>query len=100
MKFAALAVLGTVVVSAIAVGCWFGYWALAEQSQTNQYKVNTDSQQYQASVIDQERDRIQGYDASTDPAQKAQIASTFCASFPSLTLAPADLVMASARICK
>ena len=100
MKIVLLSLLGVAVSIAAAIGIYWGSWALAEQNQTNQYKVNTNSQQYQAALVDQERDRIQGYDTAAEGAQKAQITSTFCAAYLSLTLPPTDLVLANARICK
>lgn len=95
-----LIVLGSLLaVAVLAAGGWFGYWFLAGQSQTNQYIVNTQSQQYQASLIDQERNRAQGFDAAAPGPQQTQIASTFCAVLPSVTIVPADLTQASARMC-
>jgi len=74
------------------VGCWFGYWALAKKSTSNQYDVNTHNQQYQAGLVSQERDRVQAYDTAVDPAQKQQIKLTFCQVYPNLSPPPADLV--------
>lgn len=83
----------------IAVGIWFGYWWIAKASQSQRYDVNTHSQQYQAGLVAQERDLITGYDAATDPAQKAQIRSQFCAIYLQLDPATPDLVLAHDRIC-
>jgi hypothetical protein len=99
MKTAGITVVSIVVAAALIVGAWFGYWALAGRAQTNRYEVNTNSQQYQGGLVSQERDRIAGYDAAIDPAQKAQIKTTFCQVFPDLKPAPDDLVQGSARIC-
>lgn len=92
-------IIGTLIAIGVIVGAWFAYWPLAQANQTNQYKVNTSGQQYQSGLVSQERDRIAGYNLATDPAQKAQIKSTFCQIFPDLNPAPADLVQANARIC-
>lgn len=83
----------------IAVGIWFGYWWIAKASQSQRYDVNTHSQQYQAGLVAQERDLITGYDAATDPAQKAQIRSQFCATYLQLNPPTPDLVLAHDRIC-
>ena len=92
-------IFALVLVVALAVGLWFGGWALAGANQSAQYKVNTNSQQYQASLVSQQRDRVQAYDTAVEPGQKAQIKMTFCAIAPSLNPAPTDLVVATARIC-
>lgn len=94
---ATLAAAAAVVV--IVVGAWFGYWWLARASQSNRYDVNTHSQQYQAGLVSQERDRVQAYDVATDDGQKAQIRSTFCAVYTQLDPPTPDLVEAHARIC-
>lgn len=99
MKKALLVVAAAVVLVAVCIFGWKGYWALAERGQTNRYNVNTHSQQYQAGLVAQERDRIQGYDTASDEAQKKQIAMTFCQVYPDLNPAPDDLVAAHARIC-
>lgn len=100
MKSIGIAILVVLAVIVLAVGGWFGYWALAKANTNQQYQVNTNSQQYQQSLVDQERNRVQGYDQTTDPAQKQQIATTFCQVYPDLNPAPTDLVQASARICQ
>jgi nitrogen fixation-related uncharacterized protein len=92
-------VLAAIAVVAILVGGWFGFWALARANQQQQYQVNTDGQQYQASLISQERDRVAGYDAAADGPQKEQIKSTFCAIYLTLKPAPEDLAAAYSRIC-
>jgi hypothetical protein len=92
-------VLGIIVAAAVLAGLWFEGWALAGQAQSNRYGVNTNSQQYQAGLVAQERDRIAGYDVAVDVAQKAQIKVTFCQVYSDLKPAPDDLISASARIC-
>lgn len=86
-------------VVAIAVGGWFGYWALAKAGQSERYNVNTHSQQYQAGLVSQERDRVLAYDTATDEAQKAQIRATFCAAYTQLDPPTPDLADAHIRIC-
>lgn len=95
MKIALIVLVG---IGAV-VGLWFGGWALAKANTDQQYQVNTNSQGYQQSLVDQERDRVQGYDAAAAGPQQKQIAATFCATYADLTHAPIDLVQASARIC-
>lgn len=96
--FFALIAAGLTVVL-LSIGGWYGYWALAKSGQNNQYNVNTHTQQYQAGLVAQERDRVTGYDAAVDPAQKAQIKTTFCQVYTDLTQPPADIQSAYARIC-
>lgn len=100
MKTVALTLVGVIVVVALAVGGWFLYWGIARANQDQQYQVNTNSQQYQQSLIQQEQDRVQGYDAASDTAQKQQIASTFCAVYQDITHPTPDLMQAQARICQ
>lgn len=95
-----LVVLAAIVVAGIIVGCWFGYWAISKKSVQNRYDINTHTQQYQSSLVAQERDEVAGYDAAVDPAQKAQIKSTFCTMYTNLDPAPADLASAHFRICE
>ena len=85
--------------AAVLVACWFGYWALSRKATDNRYDINTHSQQYQASLVSQERDRVQAYDAAVDPAQKANVKATFCQVYLTLTQPPADLASAHDRIC-
>lgn len=99
MKTALTVVLASIAVVALLVGCWFGYWALTKQAVSNQYDVNTNTQQYQAGLISQERDRVTAYDAATDESQKANIRSQFCTVYADLTKPPADLAAAHTRIC-
>jgi hypothetical protein len=95
----ALAFGAAVAAVAVSVGGWYGYWALAGHSQTRQYQVNTNSQQYQCGLVSQERDRVQGFDTATNDAQKNQIAMTFCSVYADLTIVPNDLADAYGRIC-
>jgi hypothetical protein len=88
-----------VVTIAVLVCGWFLYWAIAGMAKDNRYKVNVQSQQYQAGIISQLRDTITGYDVARDPAQKKQLQTTFCALYQNLTLIPADLHDAALRIC-
>lgn len=92
---AALAVLAVITFGGWRLGWWF---KAADVDMQNQ--VNHSSQANQDSIISRERDRIQGYDATSNPAQKKQIQSTFCAEYSSITNPPKDLSDAAARICK
>ena len=83
----------------ILVGGWYGYWALARSAQSNQYNVNTHSQQYQAGVVAQERDYYTAWRTATDAGQKAAIADTFCAEYSELNPPTPDLVDAHASMC-
>jgi nitrogen fixation-related uncharacterized protein len=99
MKQILTVILVCVTVVAILVGGWFGYWALAKKSTSNQYDVNTHNQQFQSGLVAQERNYVQGYDAAPDGPQKQQIKATFCQIYPDLSPAPSDLIVAHARIC-
>ncbi len=83
----------------LLVGIWFGIWFLKGQAQSNQYEVNTHSQQYQAGIVAQERDYANAWRIATDPGQKASIADTFCAEYTQLNPATPDLVDAHASMC-
>lgn len=94
-----LIIAAILVVALCATGGWFGYWWMAKASQNNRYDVNTHSQQYQAGLIAQLRDKAAGWDAAVDTAQKTQIAESFCALYVDLTQPPSDLQSAHIRIC-
>lgn len=99
MNTALRAIGATILGVAILAALWFAYWFLALRAQENRYEVNTHSQQYQSALIAQERDRVAAYDVATDDAQRAQLASTFCAVYAELTEPPADLIAANGRLC-
>lgn len=113
IKDAFVGVLVLLVVIGLSIGGWYGYWHLAKTSQTNRYKVNTQSQQYQGGLVSQERDRVQAYDQlnnavavssdasvkNADVSQIEQIKETFCQVYLDLSVAPVDLMQAHARIC-
>lgn len=88
-----------VIVIAILVGLWFGGWALYKANVEKKYEVNTGTQQYQAGLISQQRDRVAAYDATDNEAQKRNIATAFCAVHSELTKVPDDLQVAYGRIC-
>jgi len=99
MKQALTYVAVAITVAALAVGGWFGYWAIAKAGQSARYDVNVNNQQYQAGLIARQRDRVTDYDRSQDDAQRQAIADQFCAEYPTLNPPPADLISANARIC-
>lgn len=88
-----------VVVALIAIGGWKLHWWMAKATVQNQYVVNTQTQQYQAGLISQERDNVLAWNKAVDPGQKQAISDQFCAIFQSLSPAPADLVSARSNIC-
>lgn len=87
------------IVAGLGTGAWFGYWWLAPKAANNQYNVNTHTQQFQTGLVQQLRDKVQGYQLATDPAQKANFAQTFCAMYVDLTQPPQDLIQAHFTIC-
>lgn len=92
-------VAAVVLVIALAIGAWFGYWALTRENTEQRYKVNTGTQQYQSGLIAQQRDRALAYDQTANPDQQAAIAAQFCQIALTLSQPPADLTQAAARIC-
>lgn len=104
---AAAAVIG------LCFGGYFAYWAIAGDSQDRRNHVNTHSQQYQAGLISQERDRADAYDTLTstiaaekdavakqaDRVQQIHIKQEFCQVYPDITDVPNDLSQAHSRIC-
>jgi hypothetical protein len=94
-----LAAVAVLLFVALCIAAWFGYWALKETNVDKQYKVNTNTQQYQAGLISQERDAVMGWNTAVDPGQKDLIKTTFCTQYLNLTQPPADLVFAQSKIC-
>ncbi len=90
--------VAALIVVALAVGGWSLYWWTQQHDIENRYKVNTNSQQYQAGLISQERDRAQAYQVATDPGQRAQIKATFCQIYPDITPIPADIQLSASAI--
>lgn len=85
--------------AALAIaGAYLIYWAVAEDSTDRRYEVNTGTQQYQAALISQQRDRVQAWHIATDPGQKTQLATTFCQVQTELANPPADLTNAAADL--
>lgn len=113
VRYVHLYFIAAFAVAAICVGGWFAYWKLAGSAQSDRYKVNTHSQQYQSGLVSQERDRVQAYDQlgtaiaavkdpatkTADRAQQDQIRETFCQVYADLQNTPTDLTQAHARIC-
>lgn len=99
LRTATIAVVACVAFVAVTVLAWHGIWHLRRANTGQQYRVNTGTQQYQAGLISQERDRAQAYDLATDPGQRTQIALTFCQVYPELTRPTADLSSAAANLC-
>lgn len=93
-------IIGTALVAIVVVAAlWLGGWGIYRANLEQERDANHTSQQWQDATVAAERARIQGYDAATNDAQKAQIKATFCATYTELTNPPADLVSANARIC-
>ena len=99
MRTATWVLAAAVTLAGLVFGGWLAYWAIAGHGQTRRYEVNTHSQQYQAGLVSQERDRVTAYDVAVDPAQKRQIKVTFCQVYPDLAPPPDDLIIAHDRIC-
>jgi hypothetical protein len=91
--------LALAVIAGLSVGGWYLHWHLAKSSVDRTYQINTHSQQYQQSLIQQERDYAHDYDAVTNDGQKEQLKSTFCSTYADLTQPPNDLIVAYSRIC-
>lgn len=59
-----------VVAIALLIGGWFLVWYLRGQAASNQYQVNTHSQQYQATVIAQERSLVTAIETASTAGQR------------------------------
>lgn len=90
-----LAVVGAAVIAGLYLG---GFW-VAKDATNRQYQVNVNTQQYQAGLIAQERDRVQGIETSNDEGQKKNLALTFCTVYHDLTVQPEDLALAFSTYC-
>lgn len=99
LKGTTLLVVGGLLVVLLCIGGYAGYWWLAKNSTARRYEINTGTQQYQSSLISQERDRATAYDRALDPGQKIAIADQFCAVYPEMTNPTPDLVTRRAVIC-
>lgn len=99
LKNSGYGLLALILIPVLLIGAYFGYWALARNSTTQRYKVNTNNQQYQSSLIAQQRDRVLGITQATDPGQKSLIIAQFCQIEPTLTQEPADLASFAAKSC-
>lgn len=91
MKGFLLGIVGVLAFGILCVGGYQGYWWLAKSNTSHQYDVNTGTQQYQAGLIQQERDLANGFQASQDPAQKAFISRQFCTIIKNINPVPNDL---------
>lgn len=103
---AALAVL-------LGVGIWVGYWKLSGSAADHRNHINQHSQNEQAAIIAQERDRVSSLGqldtaiaAEHDPAvktkdtdQRTQIAGTFCTVYADITDVPQDLSAVHPTYC-
>lgn len=99
MKAVFATIAGLVVLVGLAVGGYSLYWHVAKQNVRNQYDVNTNTQQYQAGLISQERNLALDWGKAVDPGQKQAIADQFCGIYPNLNPTPSDLATANTRIC-
>lgn len=94
-----LLIVGIVLITVVGVGGYLGYWWLAKDTTQRRYDTNTQTQQYQAGLISQERNLSLDWNRAIDPGQRQAIADQFCQVYPTLNPAPADLVTVHASIC-
>ena len=101
------------IAAVIAMILWKGFWWVDKHGTDNQYQIDRSSTQYQQGIVSRERDAIKAYDidakslaSNPDPAfqeatsaQQADVKSTFCSEYSTLTIVPADIGNAHARIC-
>lgn len=108
MKYAAawfVGILATfVIVAAIGVGGWKLHWWMAKSTVQHQYDINTNTQQWQSSKIDQLRNLSHDYGVAVDPGQKLALSSQFCSIYQLITPPPpangtADLAAIQPTIC-
>ena len=98
-SFTSLVIAGVLALAVVCALAYGGYWWLAKDTTNKRYDVNTNNQQYQSSLIQQNRDRVSDIDRALDPGQKAALTQQFCAINATITNPPADLVSAGARLC-
>lgn len=100
-------VLGLIVALAavvvLCIGIWHLGWFVRKANVNQNYQVNTTSQEYQQSLVTQERDRLTGIQSSDDPGQKKNLELTFCSVYFNLTpvsvQANQDIAIGSAQYC-
>lgn len=88
-----------ILVIGLIVGFYYLGFVVRQDAANREYGVNTHTQQYQAMLLDKERAYATQYNSLADGPQKAQMKSTFCATYLDLTQPPADLVAANSTIC-
>jgi hypothetical protein len=95
-----LAIVACVV---LAVGIWHLGWFVRKANVNQNYQVNVTSQEYQQSLVSQERDRLTGIQVADDPGQKKNLELTFCSVYANLTPVSVqtnqDLQIASTQYC-
>jgi hypothetical protein len=92
----AMGVVAAIVV--ISVGGWQLHWWMARHGVNNRYQVNTSSQEYQSSLVTQERDRALAFDKSQDTEQRAVIRAQFCQVLADIHPIPADIELDAAHL--
>lgn len=98
----AVAVLA--ITAVLIVGGYGAYWWLAKNNAQKQYEVNTNTQQWQSSKIDQLRNLSHDWGVAQDPGQKQVIGSQFCSIYQLVNPLPpangtADLFTVHSTIC-
>lgn len=95
IEWAVLVFIALLFITALAIGGWKLGWWLKGANANQQYQVNVNTQQYQASLLDRERNYITGWQTATDQGQKAQIKASFCTVLADLTITPLDISAAA-----
>jgi hypothetical protein len=90
------------IIAFIFVGGYGLYWWLARDTTEKRYEVNTGTQQYQASLISENQDRLQDYVRAQDPGQKEALRQMFCADvqkIKDIDVHAPDLASAKIEMC-
>ena len=90
--------IGAVIV--LAVGGWFGYWALNKAGTNNQNVIDRTTNGYQRSYEDTIRGKITDIAGMTNEAQKVAATNQACALYNYLTHAPADIATWAGANCE
>ena len=111
-RFVLYGLLTILVIAIVTIALWQLHWWFFKENLNHEYKGTVQSQSYQAGVIQDERNRVEGLEkdetaitsSQGEPKQAAesqlvQLKKTFCASYGELSKPPSDLVAAHDKYC-
>jgi uncharacterized membrane protein affecting hemolysin expression len=88
-------ILGVIAVLAITL-TWAG---IAPWATNKQREINHNSQQYQDSLIVQERNAVTAINTANSDEQKQFFTDQFCAQYVDIIQPPSDLMIAHGKLC-